>query len=76
MALAFGGELTREEVHKVNRAMLARETGWTYDYIDDVMDARDVADTLAIFEAVDKAHAWNQQRQANKNRQGRGGRRR
>lgn len=61
-ALAFDGPLSREEVHKVNRALLARETGWTYHYIDDELDFTEVTETLAIYDAVDRARAWVQQR--------------
>lgn len=64
VALAFGGPLGRVDVHKVNRALLARETGWTYRHIDDEMDFTEVEETLAIYEAVDKASAWIRQREA------------
>lgn len=66
VALAFGGPLHRSDVHKVNRALLARETGWTYQHIDDEMDFAEVEETLAIYEAVDKARAWVGQRDARK----------
>lgn len=66
VALAFGGTLHREDVHKVNRALLARETGWTYRHIEDEMDFAEVEETLAIYEAVDKARAWAHEREARK----------
>lgn len=66
VALAFGGALTRQEVHKVNRALLARETGWTYAHIDDEMDFTEVEETLAIYEAVDKARSWLSERASRK----------
>lgn len=50
----------------MNRALLARETGWTFQHIDEEMDHRDVAETLAIYEAVDRARSWVQQREARK----------
>jgi hypothetical protein len=53
-------------VHKVNRALLARETGWTFDYIDERLDFQDAEETLAIYEAVDRAQAWAQQREMRK----------
>lgn len=76
-ALAFGGPLHRADTHKVNRALLARETGWTYPHIDDEMDFTEVEETLAIYEAVDKARAWVEQRNARKQaaRRPKGGRR-
>lgn len=74
LALAFGGPLHRADVHKVNRALLARETGWTYGHIDDEMDFAEVEETLAIYEAVDKARAWVQERNARKNKPARAGR--
>lgn len=51
----------------MNRALLARETGWTFQHIDEEMDFQDVEETLAIYEAVDKARSWVQERQARKN---------
>jgi hypothetical protein len=74
VALAFGGPLHRADVHKVNRALLARETGWTYRHIEDEMDFREVEETLAIYEAVDKARDWVRQRDARKNAPRRAGR--
>jgi len=74
VALAFGGPLHRADVHKVNRALLARETGWSFQHIDEEMDFRDVEETLAIYEAVDKARAWVQQREERKRAPKRAGR--
>lgn len=66
IALAFGGPLEGPDVRKVNRALLARETGWTYQYIDDELDFTEVEETLAIYEAVDKARAWVHERESRK----------
>lgn len=46
----------------MNRALLARETGWTYRHIEEEMDFTEVEETLAIFDAVDRAQAWLQRR--------------
>jgi hypothetical protein len=61
-ALAFGARLTEEQTRKVNRALLARETGWTYQHIEEEMDYTEVEETLAVYDAVDRARAWGQRR--------------
>lgn len=50
----------------MNRALLARETGWTFRHIEEEMDFEEIEETLAIFEAVDKGQNWVQQRNARK----------
>ena len=51
--------------------MLARETGWTLAYIEEQMDFAEVDEVLTIFDAVDRARAYVQERAANKARRGR-----
>ena len=65
VALCFGAPLAPGDAMKLNRAVLARETGWTLDHID-AMDYQDVEETLAIFDACDRARAWAQGRAAHR----------
>lgn len=51
--------------------MLARETGWTYQHIEEELDMVEVDETLTIFDAVDRARAYMQERAANKARRAR-----
>ena len=74
LALTFGGPLAPADAMKLNRAVLARETGWTLDEID-AMDYQDVEETLAIFDACDRARAWAQGREARRAAPARRGRR-
>lgn len=46
----------------MQKALLARETGWTLHYIEEQLDAREVTELLEIYDAVDRAHAFKAQR--------------
>ena len=61
MGLAFKGPLTASEARFSNMVYLARETGWTLDYIE-AMDFRQFDQVLATIEAQDKAKTHLQRR--------------
>lgn len=46
--------MTDEIAERILRVKLARETGWTLEYIDD-LSTQDWADFIAVFEGEGKA---------------------
>lgn len=55
--------------------MLARETGWTLEYIEERMDFDEVDEVLTIFDAVDRGRAHVNERAAAKAQRSRRSRR-
>ncbi len=61
MALCFRAPLTAEEARFSNMVYLARELGWTLDYIES-LDIGTFNGVLATLQAHDKAQAQMQRR--------------
>ena len=71
MSIAFGASLSSAEVRFANMVHLARETGWTLDYMES-LDLLTFNKVLATFEAEDKARAHLQRRQQNRGKRAKG----
>lgn len=56
MALAYGGPLSHEAAHYLQRLNLAERFGWTLDYIDS-MDTWEFRRTVVLLDARDRAQA-------------------
>ncbi len=55
----------------MNKWLLARETGWTLHYIENELDAQEIAEGLIIYDAFDRGVSYVQARAAEKARRSR-----
>ena len=54
--------MSDDDVRFVNKCMLARETGWTFHYIEEQLDADEIWRVLEVFDAQDRGTAWVRKR--------------